>query len=456
MTPLLGVVTMSVAHPTAPSKPAKPSADFPLFPHATGRWAKKIKGKLHYFGKWDDGPSAALRAYRNFLNGKPKIKRSEPPTAADRPAKPQPDFPLFAHASGRWAKKIRGRLHYFGKWEDGPDAALKSYLEQKDDLHAGRMPRVSSEALTVRSLCGRYLTAKKQLLEAGEIKARTYEEYADTCRRLIRVFGRNRPVADLRPSDFEALRASIARKWGPHRLGNEITRVKGVLRYAVLAGLVDRPVPVGPAFCKPSAKVMRLHRQARGVRTFSAAELQKLLANAGKPLKAAVLLGVNCGYGNLDVGTVPLAALDLDGGWADFARPKTGIVRRAALWPETVVALREWLANRPEPLDKADAGRVFITRWGRPWATGTPADAIGPEFNKLCRKCGVRPRGFYGLRHTFQSVGDESGDFLAVRVVMGHAGGNDVADHYRGKVSDARLQRVVEHVRSWMFGESVQ
>src|SRR5260370_32651033 len=92
--------------------------------------------------------------------------------AADRPQKPYPDFPLTPHASGAWQKKILGKVHYFGKWAkrvngklvriegDGWREALELYKADADDLHAGRTPRVMAGDLTVADLCNRFLTAK--------------------------------------------------------------------------------------------------------------------------------------------------------------------------------------------------------------------------------------------------------------------------------------------------------
>src|SRR5262245_4566652 len=111
---------------------------------------------------------------------------------ASKPERP-PGSPLFWHPSGRWCKKIRGRQHYFGRGTH--DDALAEYEKVKNDLHSGKVPWDDPEGLTVYILCGKFLTAKKQQRDSGELSPRTFLEYADLCKRLIKAFGRNRLVA---------------------------------------------------------------------------------------------------------------------------------------------------------------------------------------------------------------------------------------------------------------------
>ena len=117
---------------------------------------------------------------------------------------------MFPHATGRWAKKIRGKLHYFGKWAD-PDAALQRYVEERDDLYAGRKPRRKGEGLTVKDLVNKFLLAKKARIDAGELALGTFHDQYKTCKRVLSVFGENRLVDDLAADDFETLRAQIAK-----------------------------------------------------------------------------------------------------------------------------------------------------------------------------------------------------------------------------------------------------
>ena len=84
-------------------------------------------------------------------------------TRRSKPAKPDPKSPLFAHGCGQWCKKIRGRFVYFGPWSD-PGAALTKYLAEKDALHAGRKPRLETEAVKVKDACNAFLNAKDACL----------------------------------------------------------------------------------------------------------------------------------------------------------------------------------------------------------------------------------------------------------------------------------------------------
>jgi hypothetical protein len=127
--------------------------------------------------------------------------------------KPRKEFPLFPHARGYWAKKVRGKTVYFGKIVDDPkgEAAVIAWLDQKDDLLAGRVPRASDAGrLTVRDMVNRFLTTKQNLVDSGELSSRSWTDYHATCERILKAFGMNRPVEDLVAEDFEGLRAALA------------------------------------------------------------------------------------------------------------------------------------------------------------------------------------------------------------------------------------------------------
>jgi integrase len=373
-------------------------------------------------------------------------------TAVAKPAKPYEGFPLFPHASRRWAKKIRGKFHYFGKWDD-PDAALARYLDQRDALHAGRTPRVASDGLTLHQLCNRFCEAKERQSDAGDIARRSFLDYHATCKVVLAAFGKTRLVDDIAADDFEALRAAFAKRLNPNTLGNEVQRVRVLFKYAYDAGLIDKPIRYGPTFKRPAKRILRAERQKKGPRMFEARHLRRILKAADQPLRAMIMLGVNCGFGNHDCGMLPISAVDLRGGWSNYPRPKTAIDRRCPLWPETVAALKEAIDKRRAAKDPAHEGLVFLTKYGDSWARlHTSANPLSAEMRKLLNKLKLhRPGlGFYALRHTFETIAGEGRDQVAVNAIMGHADAS-MAAHYRERISDERLVDAANVVRRWLF-----
>ena len=402
-----------------------------------------------------------------------------------KPAKPRPDFPLFPHATGRWAKKIKGKFVYFGKVADDPNGerALNKWLDEKDDLLAGRTPRKKTGALTVRELLNKFLNSKRLAAETGEIRLWTFRDYRhQVCPRIGRVLGLTTAVVDLTAVDFEQLRKEFS-TWSLATQAVAIAKARGVFNYAYQTGLIEHPIRFGPMFRAPSEKLLRKGRQEKRDfgegKMFEAEEIKQLLARCLAPMRAIIFLGINAGFGNNDAATLRRAEVDLDKGWVVHPRPKTGAPRRCPLWPETTEALRLAYRKRPEPADQADADLFFLTDTGLPMlrlvyrkppnpadsTNGDPVsladaglptacrDLVGNLFFKAMRRAGIHRtgRGFYALRHTFETIAGDCRDQVAVDFIMGHTRG-DMASVYRERIEDERLRAVTDHVQKWLFG----
>ena len=138
------------------------------------------------------------------------------------PGKPYQEFPMFPHASGQWAKKIKGKMWYFGTWEDH-DGALKKYNDCIHEIHAGRNPgrsgvaQVYSDTLSVFDLCNLSLERQQSRVETGTVSNRHFSDCLKSCRFVVDHTGKFMCAAALRAADFQNLRAAFPATWGQRR-----------------------------------------------------------------------------------------------------------------------------------------------------------------------------------------------------------------------------------------------
>jgi integrase len=420
-----------------------------------GSRPRRFGRETKYFGPWED-PEGAEKAYHDHISNQcTKTPRHDKAGEdSEAPKKPRKNYPLWPHPTGQWAKKINGTTYYFGRWAD-PDGAEEKYKRERDDLEAGRIPRDRQlTGCTIKAVCDKFLEQKRRGLPTGEISQRSIDDYERTCAKITCSFGENRLVEDLTPDDFARLRGEMAENWGPVRLGNEVIRIRCVFKFAFDWGLIATPIRYGGGFSKPKAAVLRRERQKKGKRMFTPEQIRAILLKANKTMKAMILLGINCGFGNEDCATLPLNVLDMKRGWVDYARPKTAVERACPLWQETIDALKDYLAERPRAANDEAKGVVFLTQTGLGWSDGTRRNPVTKEFTKILENLKIKRLGlsFYALRHTFYTVGEYCRDKDALEYIMGHAAdGADMRPFYREETWTSRLRSIVNHVHRWVF-----
>jgi integrase len=403
----------------------------------------------------------------------PGLQAGKEATKAARRAhsgkKPYKSFPLTPHQNGQFCKKILGKIHYFGTVDD-PDKALANYHQHSAGLHSGHVSSVpkSIRAITLRELANEFLNAAAAKRDAGRLSKRTFSDYYRVCEQVIGVLGRDFPVAAITREHFNDVHRCLSEGVSPTTLDGRIGITRSLFKFAYDEELIEQPLRL-KALPRPEKRVLRVDRAKRGRRHFVASEIRAMLDAASVPMRAMILLGINCGLGNTDIARLTKNAIDLERQWLDYPRPKTGVDRKCPLWPETTAAIN---AAIQEQLKRGPVGEdlkhlLFVTRKGHPFVRseekvddrGKPSvtehDAIATSFKRLMEKKGIVTGGlgFYGLRRSLETIGGETGHQVAVDHIMGHApASGDMGAVYRQHVAESALRSVTDYVRAWLFG----
>ncbi len=225
-----------------------------------------------------------------------------------------------------------------------------------------------------------------------------------------------------------AVNTSIGRIEANHH----IEQVRGFLKWGMDTHDL-RPPAIG-AIRKFPIKAKNGHGKSQNRTPLTWKQIKKLLSAASPVDIALVLLGLNCGFGNSDIGSLKLSEVDLDRGLISDRRKKTGVSRDFMLWDKTITALRIYLAHHRGKTTDANIDKLFfVSRNGKPmcWeridekGKTHRSDAVKNRFDKLCKRAGVSlpyGTGFYILRHTYATmIGELSSDPREVQAAMAHS-----------------------------------
>lgn len=407
-----------------------------------------------------------------------------------------------------WQKWLHGKAVWVASLKEAPtgkdaDRIYDARLALPDDdprkirqdKPAERAER--PEQISLFDLSNAFLTRKLRAVEAGRLKRETYDEYVEAIQSFVDDAGDERRFCDLSPVVFSGYADALGARFGLDRLKKFIIIVRMMFRWAGPAphgvGLVPSVPTYGDGFKLPSRAEFRragnLARQAHGPKLYTPAQVREQLDGKvierkrkrtihGKvvrdvqtvtrrpsaALRAMILLGLNGGFGNRDCAFLPttIAEPAMRDGWMDYARDKTGVQRLFWLWPETRAAMEAWWTVRQrikpakgsvdlwgKPRDFKDL--FFLTAEGRPFIDGTK-DQIGMRYLALLRALGQESRGFRSLRRTCRTKLAETGQELAIDLIMGHADdAADMAKVYTVEVSREIIKQVCQHGRQGLL-----
>ena len=373
-----------------------------------------------------------------------------------KPSKPHPDFPLTPHPSGRWCKKIHGQIRYFGPWEDPkgalerwldqkddlladrPIRAVRGltcrelanyFLTAKQSLvEAGELTR--HHFVELKRACGRALDCFGKTTPVVSLHPEDFDRLRTQIAKIYGAVGLGNEIQRIRSLFKYGVDAALLDK--PVGFGPSFKKPsKKTRRLARVAS--------GPRMFQ-AAELRKIISKADGqLKAMILVGINCALGQhdiATLPLAAIDLKRGWHNHARPKTGTPRCAPL-----WPETVTALKAVLSVRAEAIDSEDAGLVFLTK-------------FKRRWVRCLPSGTWVDSIGLEFRKLLKEKKIKTgtRAFYSLRRTFRTVADECGDQPAIIHVMGHApDDNDMSAVYRQTIGDKRLRKVTDYVHRWLF-----
>ena len=359
-------------------------------------------------------------------------------------------FPLTLHPTGKYCKKIKGKIRYFGT---DKKQALERYLAQATYLHRDQrlIQKASNGKMTLKKLSDLYLKYQHSRVLAGALTPKHYNDQISSLNRLASFLRQGCRIESISTLDLQNYKRKLQSAYASvDRLNLNISVMKAMFHWARRNDVLEN-IPNIDAISR--GKVVHQEKY-----TFNSQQISKLLSAAGMKMKAMIWLGLNCGFGCTDCGKLKWKDLDFKNSRVKLAINKTGVRRNFSLWPETIQALKE--VPRSGQL-------VFYTSEGHPWVRTviktngdgeceyTSVNRITPTFSRLMKKVGIhapKGTGFYALRRTAATMAARSGDPFAVQRLLGHVD-LTMATRYVQDVSE-QTDRVINNSRQYVIQEN--
>lgn len=220
-------------------------------------------------------------------------------------------------------------------------------------------------------------------MQSGKAGIRHVGQCRRTLRRFIEIIGGDCRLSQLSPLDWHDIKVKLHEpvmrtktlRGGVHgrqverrsndTVGSDVRRIRTFVTWCADVELIPEP-RWRKMFAPSTQSTAVVNSQAKPFRGFEAKQLRAIIEAATVHYRPIVLLAMNAGVGNFDVSEMTMQHVEsiksksVREHWCDVPRLKTGAERRFVLWPETVDALRNYLAIRRRPLSNKDSQRLAL------------------------------------------------------------------------------------------------